>query len=221
MAALVKPPIPKISAAGCGAVLLDAASEVFDSNVQKRVWAVADAIVKADGMREAVPGINNLLVVFDPLRLSLKSVEAAVLDLWHSLEPSDVAGREIEIPVIYGGEDLWGLADHARMSAEEVVQLHSEGSYSVAAIGSMPGFAYLVGLDRRLAWARRATPRMVVKRGAVIIGGTQAGIMPCTAPSGWHIIGTTIFSLFDAHRDPPATLRPGDRIRFRVVSVET
>ena len=36
-----------------------------------------------------------------------------------------------------------------------------------------------------------------------MIGGPQAGIMPCTAPSGWHIIGRTDISMFD-----PTACRP-------------
>jgi len=61
---------------------------------------------------------------------------------------------------------------------------------------------------------------MKVEIGSVIIGGAQAGIMPCTAPSGWHIIGRTEVPLFDPLRDPPAACRPGDRIRFRIVEVK-
>ena len=82
----------------------------------------------------------------------------------------------------------------------------------------MPGFVYLSGLDPSLARPRRASPRAHVPEGAVMIGGAQAGIMPCTAPSGWHILGMTDVKLFDAYRAEPAAFRPGDRIRFVAAS---
>jgi len=52
-----------------------------------------------------------------------------------------------------------------------------------------------------------------------MIGGAQAGINPCLAPSGWHIIGRTTISMFDVRKTPPATFRPGDRIRFRIAEI--
>ena len=78
----------------------------------------------------------------------------------------------------------------------------------------MPGFVYLSGLDPFLATPRRSSPRMSVPEGSVIIGGSQAGIMPITAPSGWHILGHTDLKLFDPKQDPPTAFKPGDRIRF-------
>jgi KipI family sensor histidine kinase inhibitor len=84
----------------------------------------------------------------------------------------------------------------------------------------MPGFPYLSGLDPRLAWARRGTPRLKVAEGAVIIGGAQAGIMPMTAPSGWHIIGHTDVKLFKAEAELPVLLRPGDKVQFTIAGIE-
>jgi len=203
---------------GAGAILIDAAEGAFSPQVQERVWAVAAAALGIAGVREAVPGMNNLMIVFDPLTLDPQTFEQMLAALWRDTMPGETAGREIEVPVDYGGqvgEDLAALADHAGLSPEEVVEIHSGTVYSVAAVGAMPGFVYLSGLDPRLAMPRRAVPRMTVAVGSVIIGGAQAGIMPVTAPSGWHIIGRTSFVLFDATRDPPAAFRPGDRIRFR------
>jgi inhibitor of KinA len=52
------------------------------------------------------------------------------------------------------------------------------------------------------------------------IGGAQTGIYPVESPGGWQLIGRTPLRLFDAHRDPPALLRAGDRIRFLPVDAE-
>lgn len=214
---------PRLSMEGAGAILLDAAGAVFSDDVQARIWAVAAQMLGVPGIAETVPGMNNLMIVFDPLTIAPDRAERLLCDAWQTVVPDAVAGRAVDIPVVYGGatgEDLVSLADHAGLSVDEVVRRHSEAVYSVAAVGAMPGFVYLSGLDPQLAMPRRAVPRMKVEIGSVIIGGAQAGIMPCTAPSGWHIIGRTEVPLFDPLRDPPAACRPGDRVRFRVVEVK-
>ena len=48
--------------------------------------------------------------------------------------------------------------------------------------------------------------------GAVSIGGAQTGVSASDGPSGWNTIGTTSMRFFDATRDPPALLQPGDSI---------
>jgi KipI family sensor histidine kinase inhibitor len=53
------------------------------------------------------------------------------------------------------------------------------------------------------------------------IGGEQTGIYPLVSPGGWQLIGRTSLELFDPAAEPPTLLRPGDRVRFVVESVET
>lgn len=214
---------PRISLAGSGALLLDGAQGAFSDAVQHRVWAVAKAALGIEGVREAVPGMNNLLVLFDPLAVAAADIRLRLGSLWTKADATEVAGRRHDIPVAYGGaggEDLAAWAAHCGMTVEEAVRRHSAAAYTVAAVGAMPGFPYLSGLDPKLAWARRSTPRLKVVEGAVIVGGAQAGIMPMTAPSGWHIIGHTEVKLFDPGSETPVLLRPGDTIRFDVASIE-
>ena len=42
-----------------------------------------------------------------------------------------------------------------------------------------------------------------------------ASFMMAAFASGWNTIGSTEQPFFDAQRDPPALLAPGDMIRFR------
>ena len=214
---------PRISLAGSGALLLDGAQGAFDDATQELVWAVANAASNLEGVLEAVPGMNNLLVLFDPLATDAQSIGKQLRSLWAGTDAHAIAGTLHTIPVRYGGargEDVAGWAAHCGMSAEEAVERHAAATYTVAAIGAMPGFPYLSGLDPLLAWPRRGSPRLKVAEGAVIIGGTQAGVMPMTAPSGWHIIGHTDVKLFDAEADTPVLLRPGDKIRFQIAGIE-
>ena len=204
--------------------MLDAAEGAFAADVQKRIWAVAEAAGHIAGVRETVPGMNNLLVAFDALAVTPDTVETTLRTLWREIVPGEVAGKTVEVPVVYGGEDGEDLVDwaqHCGLPVDEAIGRHAAVTYSVAAIGAMPGFPYLSGLDPSLARGRRAVPRSRVIEGAVIIGGAQAGIMPQTAPSGWHIIGHTALRLFDPSADPPALLQPGDRVRFVVAGTAT
>lgn len=213
---------PTISMEGATALLVDAAGARFNDEVQARIWALGALLKDVAGVSETVPGMNNLMVVLDPLQVDPDHVETVIRDRWMSLVPDAVPGRLVDVPVIYGGpggEDLMILAAEKGMVPEDLVALHSTAIYGVAAVGAMPGFVYLSGLDPALATPRRANPRMQVPRGSVIIGGQQAGIMPVTAPSGWHILGHTRYPLFDPDRDPPAAFRPGDRIRFVVEEI--
>jgi KipI family sensor histidine kinase inhibitor len=209
--------------AGTGALLLDCAEGVFSQDRQRVIWAIAKTARQIPGVRECVPGMNNLMVVFDPLTSDPDEIEAALQRMWREISPAEGVGRQWTIPVQYGGaggEDLAAVSEHAGLTIDEFVRRHSEATYSVAAVGAMAGFPYLSGLDPRLACPRRANPRLRVEEGAVIIGGTQASIMPCAAPSGWHIIGKASFPLFDPYADPPAKLQSGDTVRFTIGGLE-
>jgi KipI family sensor histidine kinase inhibitor len=129
-------------------------------------------------------------------------------------------GREVEIPVCYGGDfapDLPELADRLDMQPEEVVRRHSARPYTVHFLGFLPGFPYLGGMDPRLATPRRPEPRPRVDAGSVGIAGGQTGVYPLPSPGGWNLIGKTPLPLFRASDPHPARLQPGDTVRFREI----
>ena len=216
----------RVHAAGSGAILFDPATGAFDPEIQQRLIALAQrmrAELGNDDACELVPGVNNPLFIFDPLILHPSKAAEWVTGLWETTEPLANAGREIEIPVMYGGEageDLANLASGAALSIEEYVERHSSALYTVACVGSMPGFAYMTGLPAELAVPRRKVPRMRVAAGSIIVGGGQAGVMPCTAPSGWHLLGITQTEMFNPSRQAACLLSPGDQVRFVVKGIE-
>lgn len=217
---------PKVSAAGAGALLFDPGTGSFDAEMQTRLQAMAKRIettLCAKGTTEVVLGVNNVMLIFNPLELHPDEASAVLLRLWETTDAQSVSSRVIEIPVIYGGEageDFVALSNAAGFSIDEYVRRHSGATYSVACIGSMPGFAYMAGLPPELAVPRRKVPRMKVEQGSVIVGGAQAGVMPCTAPSGWHLLGRTEARMFDAMKSPPCLFEPGDQVRFIVKGIE-
>ena len=60
--------------------------------------------------------------------------------------------RLIEIPVCYDEEfgfDLEEVAQRAKLSVGETIQMHAAGKYRVHCVGFTPGFAFLGGLDAK------------------------------------------------------------------------
>ncbi|MCG9755281.1 5-oxoprolinase subunit PxpB [Shewanella insulae] len=186
---------------------------------QSKLCWIAEQLRHLPIVEEAIPGMNNLTIVVRETR-QLKAMQARLGELWQSAPTETCESRTIEIPVSYGGEagpDLHAVAKYHNLSPEEVIKRHCEASYQVFFIGFQPGFAYLDGLPERLHTPRLATPRLTIPAGSVGIGGEQTGIYPLASPGGWQIIGRTQLALFDASRNPPCLLKPGDRVRFIAV----
>ena len=191
---------------------------------QQRIWALAAQAREWPGIGEVLPGMNNLTLTFDPTAIELDALMAQVLAAWPKLSAKAVDGRLVEIPVAYGGEhgpDLGDVAAHTGLTPAEVVRRHSAGEYVVYLLGFLPGFAFMGGLAPELATPRRTEPRTAVPARSVGIGGEQTGIYPLASPGGWQLIGRTSLEMFDPAAEPPTLLRPGDRVRFVVESVET
>jgi KipI family sensor histidine kinase inhibitor len=119
---------------------------------QRRVWATAEAARDWPHVLEVVPGMNNLTLVFDSLEADRDALVNHLQAAWDAVSDTPATGREVEIPVQYGGEfgpDLRAVADHTGLSVREVVQRHAAGEYVVFFLGFQPGFAYMGGLDER------------------------------------------------------------------------
>jgi KipI family sensor histidine kinase inhibitor len=164
---------------------------------------------------ELVPAARTVLASVAPGGdlAALRDVLAGA-DLTHTPQRN---AREVRIPVRYDGPDLELVARTAGLATDEMIALHAGAEYSVAFTGFAPGFGYLVGLPEPLVQARLDRPRTKVPPGSVGIAGEFTGVYPRSSPGGWRLIGRTELSLFDPHRDPPALLIPGDRVRFEAV----
>lgn len=215
---------PQISLLGTTALLFEAPG-ALDIGPQQRIWALARTAQQWTEVREAVPGMNNLMLTFarpPSDHGAWLDLQSRLLAAWDAAEPLPLEGRVVELPVVYGGEGGPHMADvvaHTGLSVDRIVELHSAPLYPVYALGSHPGYCYLGGMDPRIATPRRAVPVLSVPAGSVSIGGVQTGVSASAGPSGWHTIGRTDMAFFDHRRDPPAVLSPGDRIRFRVERV--
>lgn len=214
--------ISRIDPIGDAALLVTLGDELdLETNLHARrlTAALGLRVASRPGLGMPVPGHASVLVPFDPDVVG----EAEVGDLIDACasaapvaEPA-AEGALHEITVSYGGADGLDLAEVAArtgLSEADVVRLHAGEEYRVLVLGFVPGFPYLGLLPEPLDLPRRATPRVRVPAGSVAIAGRQCGIYPLPTPGGWHLIGRTTALLWNPAADPPALLRPGDRVRF-------
>lgn len=213
---------PRLSAIGEAALLFED-SAALGLPSQQRIWALSEQALAWPFVTDAVLGMTNLLVMFDPRRIDGDALSERLLDQWRRTESQACTGRVVEIPVIYGGEfgpDLPHVAERAGLTTDEVVRLHTGAACTVYALGSSPGFAYLGGIPEAIFTPRRDVPILRAEGRSVMIGGAQTGVTWAAGPTGWHVIGRATIDVFDLDRHPPALLQPGDSVRFRAERVE-
>ncbi len=221
---------PRILAVGDSAVLVEFGSDI-DPEVNRRVYALADRIEAAGNpaVIELIPSYRSLLIQYNPLVNGYGEMTSFLDELAAEIEGSsgiEADPRVIEIRVVYGGEDgpdLETVAEHAGLSTQEVIDIHSGTGYRVYMIGFAPGFPYLGGLDQRIACPRMKTPRIKVPAGSVGIAESQTGVYPNASPGGWQLIGRTAVRLFDsqvaATGASPSLITPGSEVRFIPVKI--
>ncbi|TVZ22441.1 KipI family sensor histidine kinase inhibitor [Dokdonia sp. Hel_I_63] len=134
---------------------------------------------------------------------------------------SDYNSVLYKIPVCYSNRfapDLKEYASQVKCTIPEIIEIHTSREYPIYFLGFLPGFPYLENLDDRLHLDRKSVPSRSIAKGSVAIGGTQTGIYPQDSPGGWHVIGRTPISLFDATKATPSLFKAGDIIKFYAIS---
>lgn len=209
---------PRITPLGSCAILFEAPG-AFDIEHQRRIWALADAAASWDSVVEAVPGMTNLMLILARPPRDFEKLRALLLAAWETGLEKHVEPTVLTLPIVYGGDGgphLHDVAEETGLSVEEVVRIHTEPDYTVYAVGSHAGYCYLGGLDARLFMPRRKVPLVSIPAGSLSVAGMQTGVSASAGPSGWHTIGRAEIRFFDPERRPPALLKPGDIIRFKV-----
>jgi KipI family sensor histidine kinase inhibitor len=216
---------PKFRPMGDRSFLVELGDEISPAiNQCVQELFVALDLQKPQGILELVPSYRSLLVICDPLVVSLAELEQVIVEVHNNLDRKQLPeSRTVKIPVVYGdnyGPDLVEVAQYHNMDPEEVVGYHIQPTYRVYMIGFTPGYPYLGELPDAIATPRRNTPRTRVPRGSVGIAQKQSGIYSVDSPGGWQIIGWTPVHLFDPRRTPPSLLVMGDRVQFYTISAE-
>ena len=174
------------------------------------------------GIRDLIPSLSNLLVVFDPTKITLE----ALIQYVDKLEIDEYNNKKKypsswEIPICYDekyGLDLQFISDNCNLSIDEVIETHQKQIYQVSMMGFLPGLPFLTELDSKLKMPRRSNPRNLVPSGSVGIAINQSVIYPQNSPGGWHIIGVSPLNFFDLKSKNPCFAKPGDKIQFTEIS---
>lgn len=184
-----------------------------------------------EGVTDIIPAYSSITLVYD---------SAIILQHSHGVSPFTWLSQKInsinwtktnlqkpsallKVPVCYDpsvAPDLEFAAKLAKLSVEELIQLHSSKTYKVYMLGFLPGFAYMASVDERIRLPRKDCPSKLVAAGSVGIAGEQTGIYPLDAPGGWQLIGKTPITLFDISKEDPCFFNPGDQVKFEPISLD-
>lgn len=209
----------RILTAGDSSLLVEFGKEI-SPEINRRISTTVQLMKEQhiEGVVDMIPAFCSLLINYDPRVVSYAEIKERV----QALVKIDVKAGEgkkkvFEIPVCYGGEygpDIANIAEHAGLTEEEVIKIHSSRDYLIYMLGFLPGFCYLGGLDERIHTPRLANPRLKIHAGSVGIGGSQTGIYPLDSPGGWQLMGMTPVKTYDPEREVPILVETGDYIRF-------
>ena len=198
----------------------DALSVAIDDSSQRH--SIAEHLRDTGSWLECIEGMQSVVIRFDSASLSIDGAKQQLCEQLDSVS-KDVADFEstlIEIPVCYGGEygpDFDSICQMLTLTANELIEIHTETEYRIEMLGFTPGFAYVGGLSTELNVPRLAEPRQRVAAGSIGITDGLTGLYALLGPSGWPLVGRTPVSLFEAGSDQPFLLRAGMRVRFTAI----
>ncbi len=192
--------------------------------VKDKISFVANEIEKLNhpSILSVTPSYSSIMVEYDALTHTYEKL-LEELNIYHLEIDQSITNQSkkcITLPVLYGGEygpDLNIVSEHAQLSEEEVIKIHTKENYLIYALGFLPGFPFLGGLNKKIHTPRKETPRKKIKAGSVGIANNQTGLYPKESPGGWQIIGRTPIDAFNLERNPMILYEVGDYISFKPI----
>ena len=183
-------------------------------------------------LMNVTPAYHTILVDYLPYRISEQQLITQLSSLLTQALPSFSNTTDttniIELPAYYASETALDLGRYQEkgLSLDDIIQYHTSETYSVSAIGFIPGFAFMSDVVSELALPRHSTPRLSVPKGSIAIADSKTAVYPSDSPGGWNIIGNCPLSLFDhsqlKHAEvtqrPLSLLDVGDIVRFKAIS---
>ncbi|MDK2798470.1 MAG: inhibitor of KinA [Clostridiales bacterium] len=195
--------------------------DTISIDIHKKVRGLYLTLQQYDSEKvvEVIPTYRSLLVQYNPLMISASKLINEIQVLEENLKDLQLPKPKIfKIPVLYGeefGPDLDFVAQHNRLTPQEVIDIHSGRDYLIYMLGFTPGFCYLGGMSKKIVTPRLKEPRTCIPAGSVGIADKQTGIYPIDSPGGWRLIGRTPIKLFDPQNEvQPILLKAGDYIRY-------
>lgn len=176
---------------------------------------------------EVLHTYNEILVKLDKEpkneeRRGICTIIKEILDQKDDFKTASLPKKTHYIPVCYEGRyapDIEAYAKAVQLPIAQIIKYHTEPVYTIYFIGFLPGFPYLLGLDKRLSLSRKESPTRSVPAGGIAIGGSQTGIYPQQSPGGWYVIGQTSTHLFNPKLQNPSPFNAGDQLKFIKMSI--
>lgn len=198
----------------------DALSVAIDDSSQRH--SIAEHLRDTGSWLECIEGMQSVVIRFDSASLSIDGAKQQLCEQLDSVSKdiADFDSALIEIPVCYGGEygpDLDPICQMLTLTADELIEIHTDAEYRIEMLGFTPGFAYVGGLSAELNVPRLAEPRQRVAAGSIGITDGLTGLYALPGPGGWPLVGRTPVPLFEAGSDQPFLLRAGMRVRFTAI----
>lgn len=214
---------PRFLLAGDRGLLVEFGASI-DPEINQKVRQIFLSLEKMpiEGVTEVIPTYRSILIFYDSFQSDPERLKKQILDRENKLDKWEIPPPEtIEIQVAYGddfGPDLEFVAQHNNLTPEEVIQIHTSGTYLIYMLGFTPGFPFLGGLSEKIFTPRLEKPRQLVSAGSIGIANNQTGIYPIDSPGGWQLIGKTPIKLYDPTGSPPILLRAGNYLKFKKIS---
>lgn len=198
----------------------------ISEEINKKIRAMTLAIEAQNipGIIEVVPTYRSLMIHYNPLKANYYELVDVLKNMEKNMDNVELPAPEvIEIPTLYGkeyGPDIENVAQHNKLTVEEVIKIHTSKEYLIYMLGFTPGFSYLGGMDKKIATPRLQSPRTKIPGGSVGIAGEETGIYSISSPGGWQLIGRTPIELFAPKRENPILLKSGNYITFKSIDEE-
>ena len=140
----------RILTEGDSSVLVEFGKEI-SPEINRKITATVQLMKEQhiEGVVDMIPAFCSLLVNYDPRVISYDDLKKR-LEILLKMEVTAGEGcrKVYEIPVCYGGEygpDIENIAEHAGLSVEEVIKIHSSRDYLIYMLGFLPGFVIWAG----------------------------------------------------------------------------
>lgn len=189
----------------------------LETNQKVRTLQAALEHQKLTGVGELIATYRSLLIHYDPLRISYGRLKDEVRKAAENLKVEEnISTLVTEIPICYEDEfgvDMEEICALEGKTREEIIRIHSQNDYFVFMLGFSPGHPFASRLKEPFSFGRRASPRVKIAAGSIVVQLGQSDIIPFDQPCGWNIIGMTPVLAYDKRKDNPFLLHSGQWFR--------
>lgn len=130
----------RILTAGDSSILIEFGKEI-SPEINRKISATIQLMKEQhiEGVVDMIPAFCSLLINYDPRVISYDEIRERMQALVKvEVKAGETCKRIFEIPVCYGGEygpDIANIAEHAGLTEEEVIRIHSSKDYLIYMLG--------------------------------------------------------------------------------------